>query len=229
MAEQRPLSHRNISVPTVAVCIPTIPPREHLLRRAMISVGQQTHQPDQVIVQTDDDGQGAGPTRNQTWQQARTQYVAFLDDDDEFMPTHLADCLAYAAVHDADLVFSWFELVGWADATPERPDALATMCHGQLVHPLGVPFGPEQEAHYRKHAFIPITTVVRRSLLEETGGYPTPGTSEWPLPDCEDWGGHLRFLDAGARFVHLPKRTWVCHHDPATSTAGRPWQDTYQR
>jgi hypothetical protein len=101
------------------------------------------------------------------------------------------------------------------------------MLKGQLVHPLGVPFGPEQETHYRKHAYIPITTVVRRSLLLRTGGYPQPGSAEWPRPDCEDWGGHLRLLNIGAKFVHVPKRTWVCHLDDTRSTAGKPWTTVY--
>jgi hypothetical protein len=221
------MGKRTLTLPSVTVCIPTIPPRAQLLGRAVQSVIDQTHEPDHVIIELDDANAGAAPTRNRAWRQATTDYVAFLDDDDEFMPDHLAVSLAFAAALDADLVYAWFELAGWPEATPERPDPLATKCHGQLVHPLGVPFGPEQEAHYRKHAFIPITTVVRRSMLEQSGGYPTPGTADWPLPDCEDWGGHLALLNIGARFVHAPKRTWRCNLD-SQSTAGRPWQETYK-
>lgn len=222
-------SHRSLALPSVAVCIPTIPPRKDLLDRALTSVMHQTHQPDQIIVQVDEDGDGAAVTRNRAWRQAETDVVALLDDDDELLPDHLAVCLAMLTLWEADLVFPWFELVGWSDATDERPDPLATRWHGQLVHPLGVPFGPEQEAHYRLHAYIPITTVVRKAALERSGGYPTPGTPDWPMPDCEDWGGHLRLLDTGARFVHAPKRTWRCHLPvgDVRSTAGRPWQQVY--
>lgn len=212
---------------TVAVCIPTIPPRRHLLRRAVASVYAQTRQPECIITEIDNEGLGAGPTRNAAWQSADTDYVAFLDDDDEFLPQHLARCMTAAKATNADVVYSWFELVGWPEATPERPDALATMQNGQLVHPLGVPFGPEQARHMRRHAFIPITAVVRRAALEKVGGCPTPGTPEWPKEDCEDWGLWLRLLDAGAKFVHLPERTWRCHYSvgdsPLNSTAGKPW------
>lgn len=223
------VKHRSLSLPTVTVCIPTIPPRKELLGRALMSVMNQTHQPDHVIVQVDDDGDGAAVTRNKAWRQAETDCVALLDDDDEFLPDHLKICLAFIAALNADLVFPWFELVGWPDATADRPDPLATKFQGMLVHPLGVPFGPEQESHYRKHAYIPITTVVRRAALERSGGYPQPNTAEWPLPDCEDWGGHLRLLDSGARFVHAPVRTWRCHlpTGDVRSTAGRPWTDVY--
>lgn len=218
-----------VDLPTVTVCIPTIPPRKHLLERALASVDAQTHLPDEVIVVEDHLGLGAAPTRNQAWQAARTDVIAFLDDDDEFLPDHLEVCLTTLVEKSAGLVFSWFELVGWDEATEERPDPLATMHQGQLVHPLGIPFGVEQERHYRRYAYIPITTVVRRHLLQRSGGYPEPNTPAWPLPDCEDWGGHLRLLDIGCKFVHVPHRTWRCYHDGATtrSTAGKPWTSVY--
>lgn len=215
---------------TVAVCIPTIPPRQEMLDLALASVMQQTQLPDQVIVKIDTEGEGAGPTRNRTWQKAETDYVAFLDDDDIFLPHHLQVCMSAAKATNADLIYPWYELVGWPEATPQRPDAMATLLNGNLVHPLGVEFGPEQARHMRRHAFIPITTVVKRTALEKSGGFPTPGTPEWPRDDCEDWGGWLRLLDIGAKFVHVPQRTWRCHYSdpggntPLTSTAGRPWK-----
>lgn len=222
-------SNSSVGLPTVTVCIPTIPPRKALLERALRSVREQTHPPDEIIVVEDVDGHGAAPTRNAAWQAAETEFVAFLDDDDEFLPEHLELHLKALVISGADLAYAWFEHIGWPEWTPDRPDALATKLNGQLVHPLGVPFGPEQERHYRRYAFIPITTVVRRSMLERSGGYPLPGSPQWPRSDCEDWGGHLRLLDVGAKFVHVPKRTWRCYHDGETtrSTAGRPWTSVY--
>lgn len=211
----------------MTVCIPTIPPRRELLSRALRSLEAQTYKPNEVMVVVDEVGVGAAVTRNQAWQEATTETVAFLDDDDELLPRHLEVCLTALVEQRAGLVYPWFELIGWDEATPERPDPLATMLDGELVHPLGVPFGSEQEAHYRKHAFIPITTVVRKHFLERTGGYPVPGTSDWPRDDCEDWGGHLRLLNVGCRFVHVPERTWRCHLDSTKSTAGKPWTSVY--
>jgi Glycosyl transferase family 2 len=212
-----------LKLPSVTVCIPTIPRRAALLERAIASIESQTIQPNEVIIIEDTEGQGAAKTRNSAWQNAKTDVVAFLDDDDEFLPRHLEACLTTMVKENAGLVYSWFELTGWADATPSRPDALATKLNGQLVHPLGVPFGHEQEQHYRLHAFIPITTVVRRHFMVKSGGYPVPGSSDWPREDCEDWGGHLRLLDVGCKFVHHPERTWRCHWNPKESTAGKPW------
>ncbi len=212
-----------MNLPTVSVCIPTIPARAELLERALASVDAQTHKPQDVIIVEDTHGLGAAPTRNCAWQNAETDVVAFLDDDDEFLPQHLEACLTAMVEKNAGLVYPWFELVGWPDATSERPDALATKFQGNLVHPLGITFGPEQEKHYRKYAYIPITTVVRRSMLERSGGYPIPGSIDWPREDCEDWGGHLRLLDIGCKFVHHPERTWRCHYHGG-STAGKPWK-----
>jgi hypothetical protein len=213
-----------MKLPSVTVCIPTIPTRREMLERALESVTRQTHPADDVVIMEDTHGHGAATTRNAAWQMAETDVVAFLDDDDEFLPQHLEACLTTMVEKKAGLVYPWFELVGWPDATPQRPDALATMSNGNLVHPMGVEFGPEQERHYRFHAFIPITTLVRRPLLERSGGYPQPGTAAWPRKDCEDWGGHLALLDIGCRFVHHPERTWRCHYH-AGSTAGQSWKE----
>lgn len=209
---------------TVAVVIPTIPPRAELLQRALASVEAQTRKADWVEVVVDEEGQGAGPTRNRGWRFAQTDYVAFLDDDDEFLPGHLALIMSAAKATGADVLYPWFELVGWGEATPSRPDPLATMYQGELVHPLGVPFGTEQARHLRRHAWIPATIVVRRTMLERVDGYPAPGTAEYEQFDgCEDWALLIRLLNAGARFHHVPHRTWRCYH--GNGTAGRPWRD----
>lgn len=209
---------------TVTVAIPTIPPRARLLERAVASVHAQTRKADRVLVSMDEEGAGAGPNRNRAIALADTDYVAFLDDDDEFLPNHLALCMSAAKATGADVVYPWFELVGWSEATPERPDPLATMYNGQIVHPLGVPFGPEQARHLRRYAWIPATIVARRAMLEKVGGYPAPHTSEWHAHGgCEDWALLTRMLDAGARFHHVPHRTWRLHH--GYGTAGRPWRE----
>lgn len=208
---------------TVTVCIPTIPPREELLNRALLSVTAQTRPPDEIIVELDTEATGAGPTRNRAWQRATSEWVAFLDDDDEFLPDHLEECLKHARRERCDLVYPWFHLIGWPEATPSRPDPLAVAFNGVLRHPLGVPFRREQELHMRKHAFIPATVVVKRSFLEKVNGYPEPYTAEWRnFNGCEDWALLVRLLDAGAKFSHLPKRTWNCYY--GTGTAGAPWK-----
>lgn len=210
---------------TVAVCIATIPPRHALLERALASVDTQTRPPDQIIVQLDRDGDGPAATRNKAWRRAETDYVAILDDDDEFLPDHLFFTMRSAKARNADLVYSWFEHIGWPEWTPERPDPLAVPVNGQLQHPLGVSFGPEQAEHLKSYAFIPVTTVMRRSMLEAVGGYPGPGDPLWErCRGLEDWAVELRFLDAHAKFVHVPIRTWRLRHSGDSGYGGRSWK-----
>lgn len=208
---------------TVSVVIPTIPPRKELLERAMASVAAQTRFPEETIVQIDREGMGAGPTRNLGWRRASSEYVAFLDDDDEFLPNHLEECLKAARREKADVVYPWFEHVGWPEWTKARPDPLAVMHHGRLVHPLGVKFGPEQAHHMRSHAFIPATIVVKRDVLEAVGGYPHHDSEEYERYNrCEDWALLIRLLDIHAKFVHVPKRTWRLHH--GAGIGGQSWK-----
>lgn len=209
---------------TVSVCIPTIPPRAALLERALRSVEAQTRPPEDVIVVEDEHGVGAGAARNAAWRLAETDVVAFLDDDDELLPDHLELCVGALERERADLAYPWFELVGWEDATEERPDPLATRRNGELVHPLGVPFGTEQTKHLREYAWIPATVVVRRSFLEAVGGYPEAGSRDYErYRQCEDWALLNRLLDARARFVHVPKRTWRLYL--GHGTAGQNWRE----
>jgi glycosyltransferase involved in cell wall biosynthesis len=209
------------------VVIPTIPGREELLHEACRSVVGQTewaHHHDAqpsfpFIVQRDPDRAGAATTRNRALDRVTTEWVAFLDDDDILYPTHLEHCLDAAEASGADLVYPYPDFAG-------HRDPLATLYRGRVMSPFGVPFGEEQEWWLRRRGgFIPVTHVVRRELVIRVGGFPQPGQFD-VLPgnvsrDCEDFGLLLRLLDAGARFHHLPERTWLYRlHD--ANTGGRP-------
>src|SRR3546814_4180233 len=69
--------------------IPTSPQRKVMLSRAMRSVMAQTLPARAVIVQADNDKEGSAVTRNRALEAVRTPWVAFLDDDDQFLPHHL--------------------------------------------------------------------------------------------------------------------------------------------
>lgn len=219
----RPVSGSARPVTTVSVCIPTIPPRRWLLEtRALPSVYVQTREADEIVVEVDEDGTGAGPTRNRAWQRATSEFVAFLDDDDEFLPDHLERCMAAAESEDADLVYPWFEMYDELGNRLQHDPLACPGPDGQLTSPLGVPFGPVQAAHLRKYAFIPATVVVRRALLEQVGGYPAHDTDEYEQHGgWEDWALLNRLLDVDAKFVHVPYRTWKLHH--GVGVGGKNW------
>jgi glycosyltransferase involved in cell wall biosynthesis len=203
--------------PSLAVCIPTIPSRGERLASTLESVRRQTRKPDEVQVSLDEVGVGAAANRNNAWRNASSDWIAFVDDDDTIYPNHLEFLLATAMETNADLVYPWFDL--W-----EGPDPLSVLHEGKYVSPLGVPFGEDAKQYILTEGnFIPITVLVKRSLLETVGGFPQPGSEEWPDDRNEDWGCWQKMLRAGAKFVHAPKRTWRWHWH-GEHTSGRPWK-----
>lgn len=211
---------------TIGVAIPSIPPRENYLLRALRSVDAQTLRPDQVEVVVDRNGDGAAGTRNRAWQALTTDWVAFLDDDDELLPHHLEHLLAVAIDTDADVVYPWHEIRdGWGRVKPDllgaqgRPfDAWALFGGDPDLHDAD-DFDPTEVGGPARN-YIPITNLVRRSLLVEVGGFWTREGEAF-----EDWRMWRRLVKAGAKFVHTPEVTWVWHHHGA-NTEGRSsaWQ-----
>src|SRR5262245_21069253 len=97
----------------VTVAIPSIPVRSQLLRRAVDSVLTQTYTSlAGLSIAIDDHREGAGITRQRALDGVNTEWTAFLDDDDEFMPNHLSALMNHAQETEADYAFSWFEVIG---------------------------------------------------------------------------------------------------------------------
>lgn len=185
---------------SVGVAIPSIPSRKQQLARTMGSVLGQTRYPDQISVAVDTQRQGAAPTRNRAWQALKTDWVAFVDDDDEMWPNHLLKCLTHAEEKNADMVFPWFQISKHGKPTNDDPLGQRGI-EDRLI--------PEKLRHAN---FIPVTVVIKRELLEEVGGFPIPMSLDWPMRDCEDWGCWLRVLNAGGKISHLNEITWTWHH-----------------
>lgn len=95
----------------VTVAVAAIPPRvDNLLRDAVESVRQQTVFPvGGVSVALDVGKYGAAVTRQRALDAVRTSWVAFLDDDDYFYPTHIETLWNLAHDLNADFVYSWFD------------------------------------------------------------------------------------------------------------------------
>lgn len=177
----------------ITVAIPSIVPRHEKLQVAIASVLIQTYPAAAISVAIDKDGDGAWKTRNRALNAVQTEWTAFLDDDDILMPHHLERLIATANDTHADLVYPWFEIRG-------NPDPLQRE---------GMPFDAEV---LRTGNYIPVTYLVRTELAKSVGGFPEPGSKEWPYDEAEDWGFLLKLLDAGAKFEHLNERTWIWQH-----------------
>lgn len=145
----------------VTICIPTIPPRAHLLERAVDSVRKQDY-PCDLSVWSDADHSGAWGTRNQAARQATTEWIGFLDDDDKLLPWHVSHLLEMAEEHDADMVWGWFEVIGGQDPFP---------------HYRGKQYNPEQPH------IVPITYLVRRELWLDSPGFQPDENGVWDLQD----------------------------------------------
>jgi glycosyltransferase involved in cell wall biosynthesis len=195
----------------ITVVIPSIPPRAALLKRAIDSVLAQTVQADLIIVEMDNDGDGAPATRDRALRKVTTEWVAFLDDDDELKSHHLETLLRCAEQEGADYVYSWYEIVD--NFGVNRGDA------DWVLGNFGKPFDP---AHPTQTT---ITTLVRTKIAQDVG-FVFTHWQDVELIDGnragEDWMFTLGCLERGARIVHTPHRTWKWHHD-SQNTSGRPW------
>ena len=187
----------------ITVVIPTIPPRQPLLARAVASVNRQTLRPYDVIVCGDANRSGAAITRQAGLNLVETEWVAFLDDDDEFMPGHLEALAAAARSAGADYVYSWYEVVGGTDPRTEE---------------FGLPWNPSQPRQ------TTITTLVRTGLAREVGGFLADEDEDLRSPDRhyagEDWRFTQRMNQQG-KIYHLPVKTWLWHHH-SSNTSGLP-------
>jgi hypothetical protein len=66
---------------------------------------------------------------------------------------------------------------------------------------------------------FPVTVLARTSKVRDAGGFqPCPDDNGDP---CEDWGLWLAMHGNGAKFAHLPVKTWRWHNADE-STRGRP-------
>lgn len=192
---------------SITVVIPTVPPRRAMLAEALASVMEQTLLPDAIIVSVDRHGEGEGPTRTRGLMAVKTKWTAFLDDDDRFYPQHLERLMTTAAETKADLVYPWFDVDNGSD-------------------PLGAEGQPfDAERMMERGNFVPVTYLVKTALAKKVGGFPKPFDHDWPYQGCVDWGFHKRLVRAGAKYHHLPERTWVWVHNGHERAAARPWTE----
>jgi hypothetical protein len=189
--------------PGVTAVIPAIPPRlQTHLHRAVDSVLMQERPVDALSISVDHAHRGSAKNRTRALSGVGTEWVALLDDDDEWCPDHIRLLMEHAEQTGADVVYPWFTVPEGFDPWPGRE---------------GEPF---DEALLRTMNYIPITVLVRNELLWEAGGF-TPKDPDNPQSLCDDWGTWEKLLSVGAKFSHLPRRTWIWHWWEG-NTSGRP-------
>ena len=216
MEKSEPMS--DARVPRVSIVI-AVYNGASTVERALASVFAQTYTDYEVIVvndgSTDDTAavlarfgnrirvltqanRGLSAARNAGVRASTGEYVAFLDDDDEWMPEKLARCVPILdADRDCALVYTLALKVdpqGRPMGTDARPDgAESPTMNEMLAHPWNV---------------VPSQFVVRRDVFERAGGF-----HERFITSCED----LYFLLSAREYGHFQ-----CVPEPLLRKETRP-------
>jgi len=194
----------------ITVCTPHIPPRKTEIMRCVNSVSAQTYPAFAHIITTDVYKEGAAKTRQRALDAVSTPWVAFLDDDDMFMPNHLEDLIKFALDWNYDFVYSWFKIMKGGIVYENDP-----------VFPPGHyldPWDPENPRH------TTVTTLVKTDLAKEAE-FIMPdegGIYEDGMRSNEDWGFIERCNKMGT-IGHLVQKTWYWCHDKNTSGLPSRW------
>lgn len=166
-------------MPKVSVVIPTCN-RPALLKRAINSVLAQTYQDFEIIVVDDgmkersesvtlafDDARirylknetslGGGGTRNRGIKNAHASFIAFLDDDDEWLPEKLSVQMEQFADTSTDVGFCF------TGARIETDDGVETTTAKEGVNDLS------EIALLRFKGFLTTTLIVKRAVFDDVG------------------------------------------------------------
>jgi len=152
-----------------------------MLAECIASVQKQTHKPTEHLIAVDYARAGPSEMRNRLLASAIGEWIAVLDDDDLLLPQHLQKLSAAPG----DIIYGYCEVTGRSEWNPNRGFSASDLRHGN---------------------YIPVTALVRASLLHELHGWRSKEDSHAGL---EDWDLYLRALDAGATFTCVPEVTWI--------------------
>ncbi len=140
---------------------------------------------------------GAGANRRRLLSLVDTEWIAWCDSDDEWLPEHLEKLYRVAVETDSVYVYSW--CVG---ADP-------------LGH-FGIPFNPCTPHHT-------MMAILERTDIAREAGFPD-SAAEGKFSN-EDYAHILRFseicCERGLKMTHLADRTWH-YHQHGQNTSGLP-------
>lgn len=188
--------------PGVTVLIACHPERlsNGLAVEAFQSIARQTMQPDTILLVNDLERAGAGRTRQKLLRMVETEWLAWCDSDDMWLPKHLEKLYNHALDTDAVFVNSWF----YAPFDPLGH-------YGKRLNPC--------DPHHTT-----ITFMVKTELAQEVGFRESLVDS--PFSE-EDWH-HISGIAAlccerGLKMEHLAERTWRWRQEGQNSS-GKPGQ-----
>lgn len=188
----------------VTVCIPTIPQRKAKLRRAVMSALAQTYPVSAISIAVDVAGEGSARTRNRALDAVQTEWVVFLDDDDQLLPSAVSTFLRAQETSQADIVYGLPRILN-ADG---------------VIQPRFFEAGGPDEFDpnlLRRKSYIPVVSLVRTALAKSARFSFAQDTNG----SYDDWGFYLSLLDIDAKFYHVNQETFLWNIDGG-NTSGRP-------
>lgn len=219
------------SNPSISVVIPAYK-REKLILPTLRSLLQQTRQPSEVIVVDDasPDGtveavkafarehpalnlrcvvqernQGVSAARNRGIREATGEWVAFLDSDDLWDPSHLEKLIEASTTSDAEVVFSKAKGFSDDDLKAAGKTWTARFKDAEEV----------QQAMIQACHILPSASMVRRRTLLAAGSFDECRQ----IQHAEDWDLWLRLIEANTKFCLVDAFTCLYrqHSDSACS------------
>lgn len=189
----------------ITVAIPTIPQRRSQLRKAITSVSIQNYPAAAISVAVDLKGEGSAATRNRALKAVQTPWVAFLDDDDQFLAHHLEVLAKAAEETDAHVIYGLPRVIGPTGQQKER--------HWTWGGP------PVFSADLlRQQSYITVSSLVRTDYAKDSSfTFKDAGNGD----SYDDHGFYLGLLDLGAKFHHVHQETFIWNHH-GMNTSGKP-------
>lgn len=215
----------------VTVVIPTYK-RFDYLERLLLSIEKQTFKDFEVIVVDDhsedqesyenviskfkssffpltylsnEENSGAPHSRNRGINLAKGEFIALVDDDDEWLPEKLAKQVAKFEESDekVGIVYTWADVVNSnKEKIDENRSSISGDARGQIIN----------------HCFICSPSVmVRRSAIIKSGLF------DENFPSCQDWDMWTRMIFDGnhCSFVDEPLVLYYKHDGPSIGTSPR--------
>jgi len=153
--------------------------------------------------------QGVSAARNHGVRESSFDYVAFLDADDEWLPTYLETMRgAVAQFPEADMICTGGFYKDFRTGTVSSPNIIEEYLDETL--PLNYFINPGKMGHIG-------ATIIRKSLFLKVGGFPEE------ISSCEDWCLLMRVALEGL-FVYCGKLLHVYTSDvPGQTTRSDDW------